>query len=216
MNASNPRSAKQLIGALLCSLMSASPLLAGGGNVLPPTAQPRGYSLVQAAAATAGFNTGNRIPENLPGSFPFRILYVPPSGDTTFHIPAGTFLYIPVVYSDDVDAALWPYPDVNDAKAVSDYYFDPNQLGAEFIRVVVDGKVTELGPKYAVGAVTPGLPTGGNNYTVVALFLTPLSPGTHTVAIPDRFTGGFIQMYPDFFPGGVFSSDLTYTVIVGQ
>jgi hypothetical protein len=65
------------------------------------------------------------------------------------------------VYSDDTDAALWPYPDVSNPAAVSAYYFDPKQLGAEFIRVKVDGKPSELGPAYAFGANTPGLPSGG-------------------------------------------------------
>lgn len=41
-----------------------------------------------------------------------------------------------------------------------------------------DGSVTSLGPGYAVGAETPGLPCGGNAYTVVGAFLTPLSKGT--------------------------------------
>jgi hypothetical protein len=122
--------------------------------------------------------------------------------------------YVPVVYSDDTDGALWPYPDVTSPAAVSAYYFDPQQLGADFIRVEVDGKVTQLGPAYAVGAVTPGLPSGGNNYTVAAAFLTPLSPGVHTVKIASRFSGAFIAMYPDYFPGGVFETESTYMVTV--
>jgi hypothetical protein len=202
--------------SILCLLIAAAPALAsGGGEVLPPGAKPHGYSLAEAAAATAYFNTGSRTPDTLPNDFPFQILYVAP-GDTgnTFSVKAGTMFYVPAVYSDDTDAALWRYPDVTNPEAVSAYYFDPKQLGAEVISLEVDGKVSKLGPAYAVGAVTPGLPSGGNNYTVAAAFLTPLSQGVHTVKIASRFSGAFIAMYPDYFPGGVFESESTYTVIV--
>jgi len=202
--------------SILCLLIAATPVLAGGGGeVLPPGARPKGDSLVNAVAVTGYFNTGSRDPDTLPKDFPFQILYVTSGGTSnTFSVKAGTMFYVPVVYSDDTDAALWPYPDVTNPAAVSAYYFDPKQLGAEFIHVEVDGKVTDLGPAYAVGAVTPGLPSGGNNYTVAAAFLTPLSQGVHTVKIASRFSGAFIARYPDYFPGGVFESESTYTVIV--
>ena len=123
--------------------------------------------------------------------------------------------YVPVLYSSDIDAALWPYPDVTNPAAVTSYYFDPGQLGAEYMNIIVDGRVSELGPGYAVGAVTPGLPDGGNNYTVAAAFLTPLSKGEHKVTIEGLFSGAFIAMYPEFFPGGVLEfHDITYTVTV--
>jgi hypothetical protein len=203
-----------ILGAVACLVMTAA-VLAGGGNVLPPTAKAKGYSLAEAAAATAYFNTGPRTPETLPRDFPFEILYFGPRPDgTTFTVRPGSMLYVPLTFSDSTDSALWPFPDVEDPEAVSDYYFDPLQLGAEFAQVIVDGQVTELGPGYAVGAVTPGLPTGGNSYTVIAAVLTPLSKGTHTVTIRSRFSGAFIAMYPDMFPGGVFGSEFTYTVIV--
>jgi hypothetical protein len=181
---------------------------------MPAQAKPQGYSLEDAAAATAYFNTGLRTPDTLPDDFPFQILYVDPDNNTTFTVKPGTKFYVPIVYSSDVDAALWPFPDVTDPVAVSAYYFDPMQLGAEYIRIKVDGKVTTLGPGYAAGAVTPGLPDGGDAYTVVAAYLTPLSKGNHTVTISSRFTGEFIAMYPEFFPGGVFESEITYTVKV--
>jgi hypothetical protein len=204
-----------ICGAILCLLIAAAPAFGGGGNVLPSRAKPKGYSLTDAAAATAYFNTGLRAADTLPEDFPFQILYVAPGASSnTFTVKAGTMFYVPVVFSDDLDSALWPFPDVTDPEAVSDYYFDPEQLGAEFITVAVDGKVTALDPRYAVGAVTPGLPDGGNSYTVAAAFLTPLSKGTHTVTIASRFSGAFIAMHPDFFPGGVFESETTYTVIV--
>lgn len=184
-----------------------SDLASGGGQVLPPRGNPLGYSLAAAAAATAYFNTGPRTPDTLPAGFPFQILYVAPGGSSnTFTVNPGTMLYVPVVYSDDTDSAYWPYPDVTDPKAVSAYYFDRAQLGIDFAKVVVDGKETVLGPQYAVGAVTPGLPSGGNNYTVIAAFLAPLSRGTHTVKITASASGAFI--------GGVFEFETNYTVLV--
>jgi hypothetical protein len=64
-----------------------------------------------------------------------------------------------------------------------------------------------LDPEYAVGVQTPGLRPGIDNYAVVAAFLTPLSPGTHTVTIAGRFSGAWI--------GGVYEFEITYKVIVG-
>ena len=181
-----------------------------GGQVIPADEEPKGYSLVEAAAATAYFNTGPRTADTLPEDFPFQILYIPPDNSNAFSTKPGAMLYVPVIYSTDLDSAYWPYPDVTDAEAVSAYYFDPQQLGAEYIRIVVDGKVNDLGADYAVGAVTPGLPDGGNNYTVVAAFLTPLSKGEHTVTIAARFSGTFII---NVF-GGVYEFEIPYTVMV--
>jgi hypothetical protein len=123
-------------------------------------------------------------------------------------------LYVPILSVDNSEPVLGIFPDVTNPAAVTAYYFDPQQLGAEFMRIVVDGKVTNLGPGYAVGAQTPGLPTGGNGYTVGAVFLTPLSKGTHTVTIAARITGSFIKMYPQFFPDGVVEFEIPYTVVV--
>lgn len=185
-----------------------------GGQLIPADGKPKGYSLTEAAAATAYFNTGPRTPDTLPADFPFQILYF--TADNTFTVKAGTMLYVPVITSDNRDSAAWPFPDVTDPAAVSAYYFDPEQLGAEYIRILVDGQVRELGPEYAAGAVMPQpRPDEGiYDYTVVAGFLTPLSKGEHEVRIAARFTGAFIAMYPDYFPGGVYEFDYAYTVIV--
>jgi len=193
-----------ILGTIVCLLVFASPAFAGGGNVLPPAAQPKGYTLAAAAAATAYFNEAPTA-HSLPLDFPFEMLYVKP--ENTFHVEPGTAFYVPVVYSDDTDAAYWSFPDVTDPQAVQDYYFDPAKLGAEYLDVVVDGEVTTLGSGYAVGAQTPGLPSGGNNYTVVAAFLSPLPAGAHTVTIAGRLAGAYI--------GGVYEFEITYTVIVG-
>jgi len=187
-------------------LAFAGAAIAGGGNVLPPTAKVHGYSLAAAAGATAYFNVGPRTPDTLPAGFPFQILYFPDDQNLTFNVRTGTMFYVPVVYSDSNDAAFWPFPDLTDPQAVSDYYFDPAQLGAEYIDIVVDGKINSLGPSYAVGAVTPSLPSGANSYTVAAAFLAPMSKGTHTVTIRGLLSGDFI--------GGSFSFETTYIVNV--
>jgi hypothetical protein len=200
-----------MCGTILGLIALAVPALAASGDVLPPTAKPHGYSLAEIAKATAAFNTsgpGGRSEATEP-PVPFQILYTSDKNpsNTFDDVPPGTMLYVPIVFSDNSPPILGDFPDVNDPEAVSDYYFNPEQLGAEFIEIVVDGKVTSLGPAYAVGAETPGLPTGGNLYTVVAVFLMPLSPGTHTVTIRARFTGEAL--------GEVFEFEATYTVNVG-
>lgn len=60
--------------ATACLVAVTAPALAGGGNVLAPTAHPKGYSLANAAAATAYFNEGPRTPDSVPAGFPFQIL----------------------------------------------------------------------------------------------------------------------------------------------
>jgi hypothetical protein len=190
------------------SMSGASPI--HGGEVVPVVGKPKGYSLADAAAATAYFNTGARTPDTIPGNFPFQILYITPDYSNTFSVETGTMLYVPVIYSDDLDAAYWPFPDVTDPAAVMAYYFDPQQLGAEYFQIVVDGKVSELGPEYAAGTTTQGLADGGQDYTVVAAFLTPLSKGKHTVKIAARLSGKYIT---DVF-GGVYEFEIPFTVIV--
>jgi hypothetical protein len=200
----------RLVSLAFTWLLMAPCANAGGGNVLPPTAHAHGYSLAAAAAATAYFNVGPRTPETLPSGFPFQILYTPANANTaTFHVRTGTMLYMPLVFSDANDAVLWDFPDVTDARAVSSYYFDPDQLGAEFMEVTVDGQTTSLASQYAVGAVTPGLPTGVDAYTVVAVVLEPLPKGTHIVFYRFLFTGAFLAQYGIEFPG-----EGTYTVVV--
>ena len=209
---SNARARTLLLGTALV-LIAASPALAGGGNVLPPTAQPKGYSLADAAAAEAYFNTGDRSPGTLPQDFPFVILNRRPTGNT-FVVSPGTMFYVPLVWFDDSPPIIGNFPDVTDPEAVAHYYFDPDQLGAVSLEIAVDGVVTELTPGYVAGAVVPGLPTGGNNYTVAAAFLTPLSKGTHTVSIHGLFAGKDLLDFPDFFPDGIYNFSVTYTVIV--
>jgi hypothetical protein len=69
-----------------------------------------------------------------------------------------------------------------------------DDFNVDALIVVVDGKVTVLDDCYVNGTKTPPLqdgPPAGTNYIVSAAYLSPLSPGTHTVSI-----GGIIDGEP--------------------
>jgi hypothetical protein len=187
----------------------APPASAGGGNVLPATARPKGYSLADMAEATAVFNTGPRTTEP---DTPFQVLFLTSGNTNTFVVRPGTLFYVPIAYVDDSPPILGDFPDVTDPEAVADYIFDQDQIGAVFLDIEVDGQVTSIGPNYVVGVETPPLPDGGGtHYITPAVFLTPLSKGAHTVTIRGLFTGAALA---GFFPGGVDAFEFTYTVIV--
>src|SRR5690242_12822358 len=103
---------------------------AGDGHVLPPAAQPNGYSLAEAAAATAHFYAGPRTEDTLPEGFPFQILINQPGQTSgTFVVAPGSQFYVPIVAFDDSDPILGDFPDVSSHEAVASYYFDETQLG---------------------------------------------------------------------------------------
>ena len=122
-------------------------------------------------------------------------------------------LYVPIMYADTSEPVIGNFPDVNDPAAVAAYIFDPQQMGAEYLHIVVDGQVNELGPDYVVGANTP-LASGSDDYIVPAAFLTPLTKGTHTVNIAGRFSGSYIQMYDWYFGAYPLEFEWTYTIVV--
>ncbi len=186
------RRAKALMavfGVLIC----AASALAGGGNVLPASANPKGYSLLDMAAATADYNTGG---ETVP-DVPFQIL-VPDFTDYT--VRPGTMLYVPIFFVDDSGGAPDGFPtDITDQDADADFLdslvFD--LFNVEAFIVQVDGKTTILDDDYVSGTTTAPLSDGspaGTNYIVSAAFLTPLTPGNHTVSI-----GGMIDGQPVVF-----------------
>jgi hypothetical protein len=122
--------------------------------------------------------------------------------------------YVPLVYSDDSPPIIGDLPDdVDDQPAVANYYFNPDELGAVTVQIEVDGRVSTLGPGYAVGAATP-LADGGTRYTTLAAFLAPLPPGAHTITIYALFYGAALAAFPDFFPGGIWEFETTYQVVV--
>ena len=190
--------------------------LVQSGEVLPPTATPKGYSLKDIAKATAFFATrgpdrpNGRRKSNEP-SVPFQILY-----DSNINKPHNTFLvgpdtifYVPIFFVSDSPPIVGNFPsNVNDPEAVEKYLLDKQQLGGKKIEIRVDGKKTSIinDPTYFVGVKTP-LADGGTHYITAAVFLSPLTKGTHTVTIAALFTGAAVAPPP-------FQFEISYTVIV--
>ena len=177
----------------LFTLFTALPAAAGsGGNVLPSSAKSKGYSLIDAARATAVFNTGDH--SATPPALPFYTL----TNDAT--VKPGTTLYVPVFYADDSGVIEGDFPDdVTDQAADAAYLADiiSNGFDVDDLIIVVDGKITVLDDSYVAGTKTPPLqdgPPAGTNYIVSAAYLTPLTPGKHTVGI-----GGIIDGEPVVF-----------------
>jgi hypothetical protein len=189
----------------------------GGGNVLPPTAKPKGYSLTDIAKATAFFATRGadgprgRSKSNEP-NVPFQILYDSNINEphNTFSVRPGTMLYVPIFFVSDAPPA-GNFPDVDDRSEIEHYIFSDEELGAQSVEIEVDGKITSIvgdsaDPRYIVGVATEPLADGGTHYITGAVFLTPLTKGTHTITIRATFTGAVV--------GGLFEFEIPYTVIV--
>jgi hypothetical protein len=185
-----------ILGVLTCT----GSVLGGGGNVLSSSAHPKGYSLSEIAVDTAVYNTGSSSgnPDTPPPpDVPFEIL-VPSSGSYT--VKPGTMLYLPVFFADDTDLLYPGFPaDITDHAADAAYldsYVFANYNVTSFI-VQVDGETTVLDDHFIRGVTTAPLldgTPGGTHYIVCAAFLTPLSPGEHTVSI-----GGIIDGSPVTF-----------------
>jgi|SRR5271166_2737242 len=110
------------VGVLILGVIGTS-ALAGGGNVLPATANPKGYSLSEMAKATSFFNTGGQTYPDTP----FQILYVW-KDNLTFTVSPGTMLYVPVLYSDSTEPVIGNFPtDVNIRDQVLNYFFSQDQ-----------------------------------------------------------------------------------------
>jgi hypothetical protein len=189
----------------------------GGGQVLPGTAKPRGFSLSDMARATAFFNTGDHSLATYPDT-PFQILYVPQGGGPqpyTFEVNPGTMLYVPIFFSDDSPPIIGDFPNVNNRQAVLNYAYSPTELGTISMTIKVDGTMTSLGSDYlfAVGNVKLG-DGPGTRYLGFAVFLTPLNKGTHTVKIVASLNGAPTLAFFGVPPGQIFVSAITYTVIV--
>jgi len=187
--------------AVLSVLACTTTARAGGGNVLPAQADPRGYSLSGIAVATAVFNTGQMTGNPAtppPPNVPFHVLV----DDAT--VKPGTMLYLPIFVADDSGGAPAGFPaNIADQDADADYLDDLvlNGFGVEAFIVQVDGDTTVLDDDYITGTTTAPLldgTPGGTHYIVSAAFLTPLTPGKHTVAIGGLIGGkpvAFITMH---------------------
>jgi len=185
--------------------------------VLPAEARPFGYSLADMVRLTAAFNVGDR--SGPPPNSPFQVLYVIGNADTAaFTVRHGTFLFVPVLYSDNSAPLLGHFPaNVLDRRQLLPYWFSQNEIGIVATDVTVDGVTVPLGARYVQGAVfAQPLPSTATQYVAAAAFIEPLRRGVHSVAIHSRATGDALRAPPfdQVFPDGVFEFTSTYTVTV--
>jgi hypothetical protein len=187
----------RVLVAVLSVLTGTAAAMTGSGNVLPASATPKGYSLSDMAVETAVYNSGITTGNPLtppPPDVPFEILV----GDTT--VKPGTMVYLPIFYWDDSGGASPGFPtDITDQAA--DVAFLDNTVldlyGVTAFIVQVDGQTTILDDDYISGVTTAPLldaTPGGTHYIISAAFLTPLTPGVHTVGI-----GGIVDGVPVVF-----------------
>lgn len=186
-------------------------------HVLPAQARPFGYSLTDMARLTAAFNTSDR--SGPPPNSPFQILYLDTTtNNTVFRVKRGSFLYVPVVYSDNSPPLLGHFPaDAEDRRQLLRYWYSQSEVGVVSMQIVVDGRAVALGARYVSGVrLALPLPNTATQYIVGAAFLAPLPRGRHSVAIYSKATGDALREPPfdEFFPDGVFESSLVYTVDV--
>ena len=181
-------------------------LAPGGGDVLPATAHPYGFTLTNMASATALFNTSGNDPSQYPNT-PFQILFVDPKtltfnsvngglvvgGTNQFTVKPRTPFYVPLAFVDDSPPIIGTFPTT--PQAAADYVFSHDQIGLRDAQIVVDGHATSIGAAYVAGPVhtSPLADGGGTHYIAVGALLTPMSPGVHTVTISGAFSGVAFQ-----------------------
>lgn len=217
-----------VLGALLLAPLC-SPVMAGvgshsqkerqaqGAKVLPASARALGYSLYDMARAVASFNVGDR--SGTPPNTPFQILYYNAlTGNTDFRVGQGRYLYVPVMYNDTSLPVIGNFPgNAENHRQLVKYWYSQNEFGTVLTEIVVNGKVTRLGADYLSGvSFSTPLPDGATQYGTPAAFISPLSPGSHTVEIRFKATGDALRQDPVavYFPDGVFEFSTTYTVTV--
>jgi probable HAF family extracellular repeat protein len=210
--------------SLTVSQATPVPAAQGGGQVLPATDSPDGYSLTDMARAIALFNTSGNNPAYYPNT-PFQILYVDPAtesftpsgggvvetGTNSFVVAPDTQFYVPLLSLDDSPPILGTFP--TDPNATANYVFGHDQVGATNLAITVDGQARSLGAAYAAGPVQtpPLLDGGGTHFIAVGAFLSPLSPGTHTVTISGLLDGLAFQQGTGL---SFLQFQFTYTVTV--
>jgi hypothetical protein len=96
------------------------------------------------------------------------------------------------------DSPPFPFPSFGTifpttARAALDFFFNPDQMGAQNCVITVDCRSSAVGPEFLAGPVTTQpLPDGGGTHIIfLAVFLTPMSVGLHTVSISGQFEGVF-------------------------
>lgn len=218
MVSNTPAARRRLLLVLVAALAAANfvgPARANKNHVLPPQANPKGWSIDDMAAAVAYFSASGNDLAFYPDT-PFQILYrqgplQDPTGSNTFRVKPGTFLYVKFFFINDAPPPLGEFP--TDKAGAIDYIFAPDQLGGHDLELEIDGKVTSLDDGGYVGGpvATPGLPDGGSNLIQIGAFIPPLNKGVHQVTIRGTFDG---DLWDLVFPGFVFQAEIKYTVIV--
>jgi hypothetical protein len=195
----------------LLALLAISTFALGqhGGNVMPPQARPRGYSLDAMAKALALFDTSGNNMQFYPKT-PFQILFQDPSktqfqnvtcpnggpgfliiGVNSFAVRSGTPYFVPLFSVDDSPPVLGTFP--TEKSQIADYFFSPDEYGGRGFAIIVGGKRTAVGPSFLAGPIeqtNPPLQDGGGTHLIqLGVFLTPLTPGTHTVTIVGQVAG---------------------------
>lgn len=209
--------------ALMTSIRMAFASAQEWGHVLPGKAHPHGYSLTDMFIASAVFLFGGSNPTKTPiPNTPFQILFADldhvtftslPCGGVTAHghgfyspfvVKSGTLFYVPLIGMDDSPPVLGIFPTT--ARVAVDYFFKPDQLGGQNWVITVDGRSTAVGSEFLAGPITTQpLPDGGGTHAIyLAVFLTPLSVGDHTVSFSGQLEG---------LPA-CFGEDFTYKVKV--
>lgn len=188
------------------------------GAVLPPDARPHGYSLTAMGAAAAPFTTKHNNLDLYPET-PFQVLYVDDidietvgsgtlfTGTNSFIVAEGTPMYVVIGTVNDEPPIVPGFP-ATPAEA-GPYIFGRERWGAEFT-LDMDGTITTIGPEYVTGPV----PVQGYEplrVITLAVFIGPLSPGTHTVAIRGQLSGRGVL---ETFGVSSFQNAFTYTIDV--
>ncbi|WP_341531343.1 hypothetical protein WKK05_37095 (plasmid) [Nostoc sp. UHCC 0302] len=159
------------------------------GDVLTANTIVNGFSLTDAAKAIAPFQDQLTIgPDSslLPNT-PFQLLTL---AANTYNVTSNTYFYVPLSSVNNSPPILGTFPPDSSQNAF--YWFDPTQLGGQDLSIIVDGRATAIGSDYLAGPVTRNLPFGGNSTIVLAAFLSPLSPGEHTVQIQGKYNGELV------------------------
>ena len=197
-----------IVGVLAAAFALLCTATASARDVLPPPAQPYGWSLEQMTGASALFTTSNNNPSYYPDT-PFQVLHTDLStvqaepvdgglkytGSNSFTVRTGTHFFVPLWNADDSPPIVGVWPTTHQ-DAIS-YFFDPSQVGGKDFAITIDGQRTAIGSAYLSGPVTtpPLLDGGGTHFITLGAFVPPLKPGSHTISIS----------------GGVFGQDISVT-----
>ena len=131
------------------------------------------------------------------------------TGTNSSVVTPVTPLYVPLVNVDDSPPIIGNFP--TDPSGAARYVFAHDQVGATNLEINVDGHVTPIGAAYAAGPVETPLPDGGSHIITVGAFLSPLSPGTHTITISGLLDGLAFQQVTGW---SFLEFNFTYTVTV--